>query len=104
MTEDVPQQNASPQASLEGMITSKKNRCSSGNTAEIAKLLWIGSGLKKCCGVCTMPTVGSLNKHSARERKLTNGTKSASSTAMNSGGFASPDRCSIALFILPALA
>src|SRR5580692_3784735 len=104
MTDDVPQQKARPQASLDGMIISKKKRCSSGSTSGTAKLLWIGSGLKKCCGVCTMPMVGSLNKHNARDRKLANGTKSASSTAMNSGGCASPERCLIALFILPALA
>src|SRR5579862_7779941 len=104
MIDDVPQQKASSHASLEGMMMSKKNRCSSGKTSEIARLLWIGSGLKKCCGVCTIPTAGSLNKLSAREMKLKKGTKSASSTAMKSGGDGSWARRAIAWLMLPALA
>src|ERR1700679_673970 len=100
MMDDVPQQKARSHASFEGMMMSKKNRCSSGKTSEIARLLWIGSGLKKCCGVCTMPTAVSLNRLSARETKLKKGTKSASSTAMNSGGDGSRAKCPIAGLIL----
>ena len=70
MTEDVPQQNAAPQASFDAMTMSKKKRCSSGQTLVSARLLWIGSGLKKCCGVCTTPTSGSSASDSARVRKF----------------------------------
>src|SRR5271167_22424 len=96
MIDEVPQQKARSQASLEGMMMSKKKRCSSGKTSEMARLLWIGSGLKKCCGVCTMPTVGSLKRLSARETKLEKGTKSASNTAMKSGGEGNAARCLMA--------
>src|SRR5205807_1699238 len=93
MMDEVPQQKANSQASFAGIMMSKKNRCSSGKTSEIARLLWIGSGLKKCCGVWTIPAAWSLNKQTARETKLEKGTKSASSTAIKSGGDASAARC-----------
>ena len=54
--------------------------------ATAARLLCIGSGLMKCCGVCTMPTSSSRNSDSVRSRKFGIGTKSASRMAMKSGG------------------
>jgi len=48
MTDDVPQQKATPQASFDGIRISKKKRCSSGQTLVAARLVWIGSALMKC--------------------------------------------------------
>jgi hypothetical protein len=43
------------------MTISKKNRCLSGHADAHKRLVWIGSALKKCCGVWTIPTSGSAN-------------------------------------------
>ncbi|MNL05048.1 hypothetical protein D3C87_1256290 [compost metagenome] len=44
-TNEVPMQNAVPQASLAGCITSKKARCSSTQHSVERRLYWIGSAL-----------------------------------------------------------
>src|SRR4030088_2098845 len=56
------------------MTISKKNRCLSGHPDAHKRLIWIGSALKKCCGVWTIPTSGSANSPSARFNMLTPGT------------------------------
>jgi len=44
MTEDVPQQNAAPQASFDGPKHGRRrNRCSSGQTLPRSRFDWIGS-------------------------------------------------------------
>jgi len=83
MMDYVPQQNAKPLLGRHNNV--KKKRFSSGNTSAIVKLLLIGSGLKKYCGVCTTALFRSRNKHRARKRKLLNGINSASKTATTFG-------------------
>ncbi len=67
------------------MTVSKKKRCSSGHSAARLRLVWIGSGLMKCCGVCTIPTSGALCRAIARSMNFGKGTKSASRIATKSG-------------------
>ena len=58
----MPQQKATPQASFAGIRMSKKKRCSSGQTSAAARLVWIGSGLMKCCGRLHHPDGGVIHQ------------------------------------------
>ena len=103
-TAEVPQQKAAPQASLQGISTLKKKRCSSGHSRAISRLVCSGSALKKCCGVWTMPTSGGVKSGRVRLRMRRLATKSASSSSTNSGGRPVASACASPLFTLPALA
>ena len=73
----------------------RSKRRSSGQTLASDRLDCSGSGLAKCCGVCTIATSSSRNSVIARVRNSGIGTKSASRIAMYCGGSASPATCSI---------
>src|ERR1700742_2460435 len=102
--DDVPQQNAADQASLAGRTMSKKKRCSSGQNFVAPRLIWMGSGLTKCWGVCTTPIVESGKNDMARLKNCGVGTKSASRIETNSGGSGNLAICFRAWLMFPALA
>ena len=77
---EVPTQKAQPEASLAGWNTSKKMRWSSTQASAAIRLCWIGSALKKNCGVCTTAQASSWNSPTARLRMFGITAKSASST------------------------
>ena len=52
---------------------SKKKRCSSGQNFVAPRLIWMGSGLTKCCGVCTTPIVGIAKQRHGAFQELRGG-------------------------------
>ena len=105
ITDDVPQQNAAPQASFDGITMSKKKRCSSGQTSAARRFglnrIGIDEVLRRLHDA-DGPVV--KQRHGAASGNPASATKSASRIEMNSGCSGSRATCRSAWLMLPALA